>query len=85
MATTYKKDKLTYEQAMARLNTIVTNLENGVLELDHLTTQLAEAKQLIAFCRTKLTAVEKEVNKILRDGDEDKTETNSKVKRYGEK
>jgi len=64
-----KKD-LTYEQAMQRLETIVSNFENNSLELDQLTEQLAEAQELIKFCNDKLQAVEKEAQNILNNGKE---------------
>ncbi len=61
------KNALTYEQAMRRLSTIVADMEQGTLELDELVAQLAEAKKLITFCRSKLTKVENDINKILED------------------
>ncbi len=54
----------TYEQAIKRLNTIVTKMENGEMNVDSLATNLQEAKKLVAFCRQKLTDVEAEVQKI---------------------
>lgn len=59
--------KLTYEQAIDRLEDIVHGLEDNTLELDKLTTQLAEAQELIKFCKGKLQKAETDVNKILND------------------
>lgn len=60
-----KNEKLNYADAMQRLETIVTQLENGNLDIDSLADRLKEAQQLITFCKTKLTRVENDVKKIL--------------------
>ena len=57
----------TYEQAMQRLQTIVSQMENGEMDIDALLTNLKEAKQLIDFCKNKLTRVETDVKKILEE------------------
>lgn len=62
--------KPTYEQAIERLEEIVNGLEENTLELDKLTSQLAEAQQLIKFCKEKLQKAENDVNKILSDEQE---------------
>lgn len=59
--------KPTYEQAMKRLKTIVSQMENGEMDIDSLLANLKEAKQLIDFCRNKLTQVETDVKKILEE------------------
>jgi len=55
----------TYEQAMKRLETIVTKVEQGEMDIDSLATNLKEAKDLVDFCKKKLTKVENDVKKIL--------------------
>lgn len=65
------KPKLTYEQAISRLEEIVNNLERGDLALDSLAQQIKEAQELLTFCRAKLTQVETDVKKILEDEKED--------------
>ena len=60
-----KKETLTYEAAMERLETIVQGFEQNTLELDQLTAQLAEAQELIKYCSTNLQQVEADVKKIL--------------------
>ena len=62
--------KLTYEQAMQRLETIVQGFEQNTLELDQLTAQLAEAQQLIKMCNDKLQQVETDVKQILNNEQE---------------
>lgn len=60
-------EKLTYEQSMQRLQTIVAEIENGQTDIDSLADNLKEARQLVDFCRKKLVKVEADVKKILED------------------
>jgi exodeoxyribonuclease VII small subunit len=57
--------KLNYTQAMQRLEKIVAKIENGEMDIDSLTDNLKEAKELVNFCKEKLTKVESEVKTIL--------------------
>ncbi|MBQ0023898.1 MAG: exodeoxyribonuclease VII small subunit [Prevotellaceae bacterium] len=57
--------ELTYEQAMKRLQEIVEKIERGEMDIDSLATNLKEAKDLVAFCKDKLTKVEADVKKCL--------------------
>ncbi len=59
--------KPTYEQSIRRLEEIVQKIERGEMDIDSLTANLKEAKQLVAFCKDKLTKVENDVQKILED------------------
>ena len=61
------KQPTTFEEATARLEAIVRRMEDGQLNLDEITSQLKVAKQLVKFCRDKLTKTDKEVNDILKD------------------
>ena len=61
------KQPTTFEEATARLEAIVRRMEDGQLNIDAITSQLKEAKQLVKFCRDKLTKTDKEVNDILKD------------------
>ncbi len=63
-------EKMTYEAAMERLEEIVEGFERNTLELDQLTTQLAEAQKLIKYCSEKLQKVETDVKKLLDNGQE---------------
>ncbi len=60
-----KKEGLTYEKAMKRLEEIVEKVENGQMDIDSLSATLKEAQELVAFCRDKLTKVDAEIKKIL--------------------
>ena len=62
-----RKEKMTYEQAMLRLEDIVRQVERGETSIDSLTELLKEAKQLIAYCKDKLYATEEEIKKVLEE------------------
>lgn len=59
----------TYTEAMTRLEAIVSKIESGEMDIDALTAQLKEAKQLVELCRKRLTTIDEEVKKILDDDD----------------
>ncbi len=59
--------KETYSEAMKRLETIVSQIENGELDIDELGNQLKEAQKLIKFCRDKLYKADEEIKKMLGD------------------
>lgn len=58
------KDKLTYEEAMKRLDEIITALENNKVSLDESIALYQEGVELAAFCDSKLKNVEERVTKI---------------------
>lgn len=62
-----KNEKLTYEQAMARLETLVSAMESDKLEIDKLCDTLEEMKALLAQCREKLYKTEEQVKNILEE------------------
>ncbi len=51
----------TYEAAVKELEGLVSSLESGQLPLDQLLTGYQRGAQLLAFCRSKLEAVENQV------------------------
>ena len=59
------KEEMKYEEAMQRLETIVSQIENDELGIDELTARLKEAKQMLTTCRDKLTKTDKEIRKLL--------------------
>lgn len=62
-----KEQKLTYTQAKAELEEIVSAIESGELDVDALTEKVKRASELIAFCKEKLTRTDKDLQKILDD------------------
>ncbi|MDR0746210.1 MAG: exodeoxyribonuclease VII small subunit [Mediterranea sp.] len=59
--------KETYSQAMERLEKIVGQIDNNELEIDALSEKIKEANEIIAFCSAKLTKVDAEVEKLLKE------------------
>lgn len=59
------KKPLTYEEAMAQLEQLASQMERNELGIDTLAARLKEAQQLIAQCRTQLTEVDTEIQKVL--------------------
>lgn len=60
-----------YEEAIQKLEEIVSMMEDGTLDLDQLQDKLKEAQKLIKLCRDKLTKTDKEINKLLDGGSQD--------------
>lgn len=56
-----------YEAALQELEQLVTRLESGDMPLEQLLTQYQRGAELMAFCRTRLEAVEAQV-KVLELG-----------------
>ena len=58
-------DKITYEEAFEELKNIIAHLEHGNIAVDDLAEKVKRATLLIELCKTKLTATEEEVNKVI--------------------
>jgi exodeoxyribonuclease VII small subunit len=56
-----------YEQALAELDRLVEQMEQGQLPLDRLLDDYKRGAELLAYCRNKLEAVEAQV-KVLEEG-----------------
>lgn len=57
--------RISYAEAIKRLEAIVNQIENSELEIDDLTKRIKEANELIQICTDKLTQVDQEVEKTL--------------------
>lgn len=64
--------KLTYSQAMERLEKIVRQIDNNELEIDVLAEKIKEANEIIAYCTEKLTKADQEVEKLLQERQQSK-------------
>ena len=64
------KKKETYSQAMARLETIVRQVDSNELEIDELVEKIKEANEIIAFCSEKLKKADTEIEKLLAEKQE---------------
>ncbi|MBR3757624.1 MAG: exodeoxyribonuclease VII small subunit [Bacteroidaceae bacterium] len=61
------KKQMTYEQAMARLEELVSGMERNEWGIDQLSDALKEAQELIQLCRDKLYKADKQVKKLLNE------------------
>ena len=57
--------KLTYEQALKKLEEIVNKLESGSTSLDESIKLFEEGTKLADFCNTKLNAAEQKFTELL--------------------
>ena len=62
-----EKKELTFEEKIKELETIVTELENGNVNLDDAIKKYSRAMELSKECSLKLNEVTETVNKILND------------------
>lgn len=60
-------DKMTYSEAVARLEEIMETVQGGKIDVDELSGLLKEASTLVKFCRAKLYKVDEEVKTLLED------------------
>jgi exodeoxyribonuclease VII small subunit len=70
-------NKITYTEAMAEVEKIVTRLRSGELNVDELSKEVARATALIAECRTILTRTEEDVERLINPTTEDETSNSS--------
>ena len=66
-AVTTPKEPASYVQALAELDRLVSQMEGGQLPLDQLLDGYRRGAELLAFCRSRLQAVEDQV-KVLDEG-----------------
>lgn len=64
------KKQPTYEEAVKRIEEIVTDFENNSLPLNEIGSRLKEAKALLKECKSQLLKTEEEVNQLLEDVEE---------------
>lgn len=60
--------KLSYEEALAQLQELVTVIENPDAQIAGVEKELRRAMELLEFCRKELDGYEKDFNAILNDG-----------------
>lgn len=63
------KKEIKYEEAVAQLEEIVEKMENDELDIDQLSEQLKRAKELVKYCKDKLTKTDEEIKKLLNEED----------------
>lgn len=62
---------INYTTAFDELQKIVTEIEQGEITVDELSQKVKRASELIKICKTKLSSTEEDVNKILKELNED--------------
>jgi len=60
-------DEMTYESAVGRLDEIISRLDSGEAQLRETLDLCAEAKTLIEFCATELSAVDQGLKELKLD------------------
>jgi len=58
------KKKLSFEDALKRLEEIVSQLESGEISLDESLKAFEEGRELVSFCLNKLDEAEQKVKKL---------------------
>ena len=59
-----KKVDISYNEAMAEIERIISTLQSGSYDVEQLAKQVKRASELIELCRTKLRKTESEVEKL---------------------
>lgn len=59
-----------YAKAVAKLETIVQQIEDEDIDVDELSTKVKDAVELIRFCKEKIDKAEFEVKKVVNDFEE---------------
>jgi exodeoxyribonuclease VII small subunit len=59
--------EINYTKAFNELQEIVQEIENGEISVDVLSKKVKRAAELIKLCKSKLTATEEDVSKILKE------------------
>jgi exodeoxyribonuclease VII small subunit len=67
-STSPKEAATSYESALEELEQLVAQLDAGQLPLDQLLTRYQRGAELLAYCRTRLDAVEDQI-KVLEGGE----------------
>ncbi len=64
------KKEITYNQAMAEIESILKRFESEDFDVDSLAEQVGRATELIKLCRRKLKKADDDVRRILDEGKE---------------
>ena len=66
------RNNLTYEQALSRVEEIIGKIEAEELNVDDLAKHVKEASELLKFCKGKLFETEEQIERILKEMEEEK-------------
>lgn len=70
-------NEIKYTEAFDELQEIVSDMEDGQINVDELAQKVKRATELIRICKNKLTATEGDVQKILKELETQNSEDNS--------
>lgn len=65
-------NKISYKEAMEKLELIVSELESDEIPVDELAEKVKQASVLIRICKAVLFQTEEEVNNVLKEMQQDK-------------
>ena len=58
--------KLSFEEALARLEAVAKAMESGRLGLEDMLSAFREGQELVAFCTAKLNEVERKIDELVK-------------------
>ena len=61
--------KMTYAEAMARLEEIMGKVQGGRIDIDEIAGLLKEAQELVKFCREKLYKVDEDIKALTEEAE----------------
>ncbi|MCK4879189.1 MAG: exodeoxyribonuclease VII small subunit [Bacteroidales bacterium] len=62
------KEKISYSDAIAEIESILQKIEGGNLDVDELAEKVSRVTNLLKICRDRLYKTETQINKILDEG-----------------
>jgi len=62
--------KISYNEAVSEIETILAQIENDELDVDELGIKIKQVSKLLNLCKIKLRNAEEEVDKIIKNMDE---------------
>ncbi|SFD81867.1 exodeoxyribonuclease VII small subunit [Thermophagus xiamenensis] len=65
------RKKLTYGEAITEIEEILQQMEDEELDVDELAGKVKRVSELVRFCRNKLKNTEEEVEKVLKEMEEE--------------
>ncbi len=65
------KKNPSYSEAIAAIDEILEQIENGDLDVDELAAKVKQATELLKLCKSKLFNTSKEIEKVLKEMEED--------------
>jgi exodeoxyribonuclease VII small subunit len=64
------EENISYNEAVSEIETILAQIENDELDVDELGNKIKHVSKLLNLCKVKLRNAEEEVDKIIKNMDE---------------